>query len=324
MPSMMNMRKGIYTRKRSGNAFPARFKALAISDTAGWWRCEDDPKLGGPGGWVNIAGTPFSSVIGIAYSGPLRRFIVANYAANQIAYSDDDNVTFTTIAVPFAAYYLKFVAMHNLFYALTSTGAVYTSPDGITWTAKTALGFVANSMGFSPTLGSGDGRIVAVGGASAKYSDDKGVTWTAVTTTASNAVGCDWSAKNGLFNIGSRGTNGLLYSLDGITWVIGVGPASYNYIATNERTGFAHAGPHQAGTFGARSTDGKVWSAGNMPAGLAVTTQWLGDRGVFYAGYFGAGTFWAPDDNSSGWTSSIPNVANWYALGHTDQTLNPD
>ena len=87
-----------------------------------------------------------------------------------------------------------------------------TSPDGITWTARTT-----SSPGSWALVTYGNGKFVMVSWTSnrAAYSAD-GITWTSVTTSITSFLGVAFG--NGVFVAPSYGSNQALVSSDGITW----------------------------------------------------------------------------------------------------------
>ena len=91
----------------------------------------------------------------------------------------------------------------------------YTDNGGTTWSvATTAL----PATGFGELV-FGAGKFIAInsGTTSAAYSTD-GITWTGATAPASFAAVTDIVWGNGKF-VALGGTNGIMYSLDGVTWI---------------------------------------------------------------------------------------------------------
>ena len=95
------------------------------------------------------------------------------------------------------------------------SGNVYTSPDGVTWTARTAA---ASNSWQSVTYG--DGLFVAVSsnGTNRVMTSPDGITW-----TARSAAEANWwqsvTYGDGLFvAVSYTGTNRVMTSPDGITW----------------------------------------------------------------------------------------------------------
>jgi hypothetical protein len=107
----------------------------------------------------------------------------------------------------------------NLYVAVGSGGTIQTSPDGITWTARTsnAGGNVLVKVAF------GNGVWVAVGYNGTLVSSSDGTTWTARTSNSGGNDIYDVTYANSLWvAVGSGGgttnTGGIIYSTDGTTW----------------------------------------------------------------------------------------------------------
>ena len=109
------------------------------------------------------------------------------------AKSTDDGLTWTTynpVSDPFSTYTVRWAQyipeLERMFHCSTNLETAY-SDDGLNWTQITTangwptLNDTLTTMAYSPTLGSGQGRLVAgfsaAGSALPYYSDDGGVTW---------------------------------------------------------------------------------------------------------------------------------------------------
>lgn len=97
----------------------------------------------------------------------------------EVAYSDDDGVTWTIVAAGFdtgSSDYVESIHHGNgLFVAAgTLAGQISTSPDGIVWTLRTDN---ITSIPYSGTYGNGIHIVVGDDGATSRSAD--GVTWTA-------------------------------------------------------------------------------------------------------------------------------------------------
>jgi hypothetical protein len=101
-----------------------------------------------------------------------------------------------------------------------SNDEIATSPDGVTWTARTlAAGAVLNSVSFA------DGLFVAVGLSGVILTSHDGVTWTARTSPLSVIWRMvRYFAREALWVV--AGGNSVIVSLDGVTWVERSTPAS--------------------------------------------------------------------------------------------------
>jgi hypothetical protein len=149
---------------------------------------------------------------------------------------------------------LRGVAWGTAFTAVGANGAIYSSADGITWTAqKSTLATNLNAAAYrgGVYLAAGDGGAML-------YSTDA-VSWTARTTGTANNLNAV-STNSGLFvAVGAKGT--IVYSLDGITWT-----AAANSATTNDLyavTPYGNSLWIAVGANGALviSADGSTWTA---------------------------------------------------------------
>jgi hypothetical protein len=95
--------------------------------------------------------------------------------------------------------------------AVGKDGTILTSPDGVSWTARTS--------GTSKSLSGvayGNGTFVAVGGGGAILTSPDGVSWTARTSGTSKGLS-GVAYGNGLF-VAVGGGGAILTSPDGVTW----------------------------------------------------------------------------------------------------------
>jgi hypothetical protein len=107
----------------------------------------------------------------------------------------------------------------NIYVATQSNGALYSSPDGITWTSRTS-GFGANQIN---DVQYGNGLFVAVGNNGTITTSTDGTTWTARTSNMStNQINAVAYANSVWVAVGAGGgatnTGGITYSSDGLTW----------------------------------------------------------------------------------------------------------
>lgn len=116
------------------------------------------------------------------------------------------------ISVPSSAP-LGYCPASNLFLSHESN-AFYSSPDGITWTLRTALAGSITSFVWAQSLG----RMVAVGNNIAATSPD-GITWTPRTPINATWTGVTFSETLGLFvAVSGSAADTVMTSPDGITW----------------------------------------------------------------------------------------------------------
>lgn len=177
-----------------------------------------------------------------------------------------NGTTWTTRTIPVGTW-TSLTFGGGLFVAAGTSGVIATSPDGITWTARTGAG-----SGNFASIAYGAGRFVALSqatnGGGATSTD--GISWAVMSTpvgiTANSIV-----FANGMFV--AVGTGGAITSSDGLTWtprpMPGVPSGSAGYQAVTYYNGrFIAVGSVIAGNpLCADSPDGVTWTARFMPAG---------------------------------------------------------
>lgn len=125
----------------------------------------------------------------------------------------------------------------GIFVAVSSNGTnrVMTSPDGVTWTSRSAPEDTADSTWKSVAYCNGTFVAVANGGTTKVMTSPDGITWTAQTPAEDNS----WqsvSYGNGTFvAVADTGTNRVMTSPDGVTWT----PHLVTATAANSSTVFA-------------------------------------------------------------------------------------
>ena len=191
----------------------------AISVNGTTWTAEALPSLAG-GNWASIA-TGLQDD-GTSTFKPSAIVVVAD-GDGTVAYSDDAD-TWITASLPgsFNSTGENTVAFGQVtdtvarFIVISDADqdVAYSDNGGATWSvAATAL----PATGYGEMV-YGAGKFVAInsGTTSAAYSTD-GVSWTGVTAPATFAAVTDIVWGNGKF-VALGGTNGIMYSLDGVTW----------------------------------------------------------------------------------------------------------
>jgi hypothetical protein len=224
-----------------------------------------------------------------------------------------------------------------------------TSPDGITWTARTTPNVSAfSSVTYGTSAASvtnkaltGNvatlttalphpylvGTVVTITGVDATFNGTYTITATTSTTfsyaktagdVASAAVSPVGTASAGLFvSVGDGGTQSCATSPDGITWTARTTPLSgtaYNAIAYGNGVFVASATSYPSPNGVITSPDGVNWTARTTPAG-----DWRGltfANGLFVAvspGATGSRVMTSPDGIT--WTSRTAAAANsWYSV----------
>lgn len=160
--------------------------------------------------------------------------------------------------------------------AVGLSGALYSSPDGLTWTLRTSgTGNSLNSVTWSADLG----LFVAVGASGTIITSANGTSWTTRTGASSqNQNAVVWASDIGLFiSVGAR--INIQTSPDGITWTLQtsgtVGSATYSGITWSGTLAVV------VGTSGAISTslDAVTWTGRSSgTANNLACVSWIGTR----------------------------------------------
>jgi hypothetical protein len=164
---------------------------------------------------------------GVCWSPDRSLFVAVGTSGTYQIMTSPDGVTWTGRTPPSTAQWFKVVwaPALGLFAAIaqTTASAVMTSPDGITWTLRSTpeVGF---TIAWSPTLA----RFVVTAGVSAMTSPD-GITWTlhsnSMPVASASWTGLVWADFLFVATCDQAAATGnVAVSLDGITWVIGIGP----------------------------------------------------------------------------------------------------
>ncbi|MBI4137000.1 LysM peptidoglycan-binding domain-containing protein, partial [Candidatus Roizmanbacteria bacterium] len=202
----------------------------------------------------------------------------------------------------------------NLFVAVASTGTnrVMTSPDGFTWTARSAA--EANTWSgvtWSPELN----LFVAVSAAGTNrvMTSPNGITWTARSVSVSSWQSVTWSPALNLFvAVANSGTNRVMTSSDGITWTLRTAAEAnfWRSVTWSPELGLfaavAESGTNRVMT----SPDGINWTARSAEASGWLGVAWSPELSLFVA-VANAGTnrvMTSPDGIT--WTSRTAAEAN--------------
>ena len=207
---------------------------------------------------------------------------------------------------------------NGLFVAVAATGThrVMTSPDGITWTARTAA---ENNYWCSVCYGNGLFVATASDGTNRIMTSPDGINWTAHMAPENNL----WESVtygNGLFVAVSRdGTNRLMTSPDGINWTVTASPAgqAWNLITygNGRFVGVATSGTYHMMTSDCTSpTPTTQASAINFTnvEGTSFTINWTNGSGSKRAVFVKEGTGSITDPTSS---TTYTASADWNQKG---------
>ncbi len=184
-----------------------------------------------------------------------------------------------------------------LWVAVGSSGYVYTSKDGITWTSATPTTADLYSVAWTGT------QFVAVGGAGTILTSPDGVTWTTRTSNTTHnfsAVGANSSLVVACTDSGSAatGSNGIYTSPDGINW-------TYSGSTITNCSSIINAGGQWVTVgfdFAATSPNGTTWTTtistvGQLSSVIHDGTQYVAAGGTIWSN---PAIYTSPDGSS--WT----------------------
>jgi len=174
------------------------------------------------------AGYDINGIVGFLISATSVRVVVARGTTiggtpAQIAYSDDDGDTWTTVTV--GSVNGEFVSGAHALFSLdryhiwlgTNLGRIYFSADGgLTWSLQENQAISNTAIKGIDFVDELTGMVVYTGGEVGLSVD--GETWSELTDTTSSAlVDCQMITR---YNLWAVGTDGMFYSMDGgVTWV---------------------------------------------------------------------------------------------------------
>ena len=201
--------------------------------------------------------------------------------------------------------------------ALSGTNQVMTSPDGISWTAHTAA--AANSWK-AVTYGNGLFVAVASDGANRVMTSPDGISWTAH-TAASASFWRTITFGNGLFvAVANGGTNRVMTSPDGINWTSHTAAEANTWYSVTYGNGLFVAVASDGTNRVMTSSDGITWT----PQTAAEANQWSSvtyGNGLFTAvAYSGTNRIMTSPDGIT-WISktALPNY--WYSVTYGNESF---
>jgi len=239
----------------------------------------------------------------ITWSEEVGCFVSVSDSGTDRVMRSTDGIIWTTQTITSQAWKeVIWVKQLSKFYAVALNGPssrVSSSPDGITWTTHTTQNTTSwRSLAYSPTLGSGQGRLVAVGSGSnnerVMYSDNGGTSWTTSDSITINKIwnNVEWSPFLHRFvavNFNASNTD-IAYSDDGITWNIATAPSviqGFSVFWSDELNIFIIPNRNPIASNIMYSSDGINWSVSGIP--LTVTNSVAYGLGKYVVvGDFGA------------------------------------
>lgn len=235
---------------------------------------------------VTVTAVPLETIVAVAQTGTNR------------AMTSTDGVTWTAQALTTARQWVCVAKGAGLWVAGQVVGSapyIATSPDGVTWTDRSAQAGTWGAIAY------GAGVFVAVGrsGTNRIMTSPDGITWTVRTAPTSQ----DWRSvvfADGIFVVVGNSTTAVLTSPDGITWTQRTGSAANSW----------QAATYGAGLFVAVSTNGGTTRAMTSPDGVTWTSRTTGSIGCVSIA-FGAGVFVAVSAVSTDRVMTSPDGVTW-------------
>jgi hypothetical protein len=181
-----------------------------------------------------------------------------------------------------------------------------TSPDGITWTARTPA---ASSTWRAVTWSDAVALFVVVSTAGLVMTSPDGITWTAQTAAAASQwIAIVWAPALSLFVVvGASGANQVMTSPDGITWTARTAAAALQWsgVAWSASLGLFAACAFLGGAnCMMTSPDGITWTQRTTPTTAFNAIAWSPDLALFVAvgGAVGVGVAISSPDGIT-WTA---------------------
>lgn len=242
----------------------------------------------------------FSGAYGVGTAGPVYTIVGATTASQ---YSTDGvNWNLTGNAALQTQTHVVFwpKGTSGIFVSCGAAGTVQTSPDGITWTNRTAnlSGQTANALAFSPDI------MVAVANNGALATTPDGTTWTAQTSNAGTVILSSVAWNGTIFcAVGGPSSQGVIItSPDGSTWSrqtpnmsLPRGNNALNRIVSDGTTSFYAA--TTSTTLVSVSNDGINWTTYSTPL-FGQSLEWVNGQLITSSG----GNIARSTDQGKTWT----------------------
>lgn len=290
--------------------------------------------------WTSRAAANSNQYACIAYGNG--RFVAISIGGElqNVMYSSDGGVTWTAVTSGYSNAWEAVTYGGGLFVAVASTGSgrVMTSPDGVTWTLRTA------PLNRWKALTYGNGQFVTVGESSASSpiaTSTDGITWTQQSSPVSEDLYAVTYGANKYVALGYGGGNYVaLTSTDGVTWgyTYTVPAATWRSVCFGNALFVAVADTGVGLATVMTSPNGTVWTEGTSAASnqwyaitnalnifVAVSITGTGNR-VMTSGattsVWGTAVYSDPDDAGSQWVMLVGSSSvGFYAFGKTPRTV---
>ena len=223
-----------------------------------------------------------------------------------IAYSTDGGLTWTVAQTlagnTFAP--LADIIWDGAQFVACGFNNIWTSPDGITWTARVISGGQWSSLAYN-----GTNLYIVIDSVNKKAAiSTDSITWTTPTVAAGNLAVALNDLTYGRSVFAGVGASVCYTTVDGVTWVsrtIGAG-TYYGITATTANLIAIGTG------VGAYSTDGTTWNAMTMPSATAKYQYVCADPAASITAAIGLNSVGAYSTNLTAWTASTPKCGYEY------------
>jgi hypothetical protein len=189
--------------------------------------------------------------------------VVSVGSSSLVQRSTDHGATWSTAGITGLSGDYFGIGSKGDLYVAVGVNVCSTSPDGLTWTARTIPAGTYNAVAWTGSL------FVATGNGGKCATSPDGITWTARTTgTTWSLLSLAWNGSTLVATAYSSGTDGIVTSPDGITWTVRNVPFSSSLLYSLAWLGtqFVAVGLHPS--LYATSPDGTAWTQRTGPAAL--------------------------------------------------------
>lgn len=214
-------------------------------------------------------------------------------------FSSSDGVTWTTRSAG-ANTFNKVIYANSLFVAVGAAGRIYTSPDGATWTLQTS----GTSNQLNDIVWSGT-TFCIVGNSGTVLTSTNGTTWTLISPSGGGTLNqVFWDGTKFVACVTANGSGIVWYSSTGATW-----KAYQTVVPISATAKYAYLGGKFIGqqtSFVQSSSDAKTWTLANAVAPVAQSITNTYKLGGMYYALSSTGLFQSSDGDTFTYVANSP------------------